>query len=36
MRWNDLYIAGVGTYLPEQVETVDDAIAAGRYTGRRP
>jgi 3-oxoacyl-[acyl-carrier-protein] synthase-3 len=32
MRWNDLYIAGVGTYLPEQVETVDDAIAAGRYT----
>ena len=32
MRWNDLYIAGVGTYLPEQVETVDEAIAAGRYT----
>ncbi|HEV3171578.1 MAG TPA: ketoacyl-ACP synthase III family protein [Actinocrinis sp.] len=32
MRWNNLYIAGVGSYLPEKVETVDEAIAAGRYT----
>ncbi|MDX8050186.1 ketoacyl-ACP synthase III family protein [Lentzea sp. BCCO 10_0798] len=32
MRWNNLYVAGVGTYLPAQVETVDEAIAAGRYT----
>lgn len=32
MRWDNLYIAGIGTYLPDQVETVDEAIAAGRYT----
>jgi 3-oxoacyl-[acyl-carrier-protein] synthase-3 len=32
MRWNNLFIAGVGAYLPEKVETVDEAIAAGRYT----
>ncbi|SEQ65382.1 3-oxoacyl-[acyl-carrier-protein] synthase-3 [Lentzea xinjiangensis] len=32
MRWDNLYIAGVGSYLPDQVETVDEAIAAGRYT----
>ncbi|SFL84587.1 ketoacyl-ACP synthase III family protein [Streptomyces pini] len=35
MRWNDLYIAGVGSYLPEQVETADEAIAAGRYTSKK-
>lgn len=35
MRWDNLYLAGVGTYLPEQVETVDEAIAAGRYTAEK-
>ncbi|MFE2428215.1 ketoacyl-ACP synthase III family protein [Streptomyces sp. NPDC059373] len=32
MRWNDLYVAATGTYLPERVETAEEAIAAGRYT----
>lgn len=35
MRWDNLYIAGIGTYLPDQVETVDEAIAAGRYTEQK-
>ncbi|MEC4015469.1 ketoacyl-ACP synthase III family protein [Streptomyces sp. H27-D2] len=35
MRWDNLYLAGIGTYLPEQVETVDEAIAAGRYTAEK-
>lgn len=34
MRWDNLYLAGVGTYLPEGVETAEEAIAAGRYTER--
>jgi 3-oxoacyl-[acyl-carrier-protein] synthase-3 len=32
MRWDSLYLAGIGAYLPETVETVDEAIADGRYT----
>lgn len=32
MRWDNLYIDGIGTYLPETVETAEDAIAQGRYT----
>jgi 3-oxoacyl-[acyl-carrier-protein] synthase-3 len=32
MRWNDLYVAATGSYLPERVETAEEAIAAGRYT----
>ena len=32
MRWDDLYVAGVGAYLPESVETAEEAIAAGRFT----
>lgn len=35
MRWDNLYLAGVGTYLPERVETVDDAIATGRYSAEK-
>ncbi|MFE4589066.1 ketoacyl-ACP synthase III family protein [Streptomyces laurentii] len=35
MRWNNLYVAGVGAYLPEHVETADEAIAAGRYTEQK-
>ncbi|MFJ9694850.1 ketoacyl-ACP synthase III family protein [Kitasatospora sp. NPDC101183] len=35
MRWNNLYLAGVGTYLPEQVETAEEAVAAGRYPAPR-
>lgn len=31
MRWDNVYVAGVGAYLPEQVETADEAVAAGRY-----
>ncbi|MEV7522667.1 ketoacyl-ACP synthase III family protein [Streptomyces sp. NPDC091371] len=30
MRWNDLYIAGTGAFLPKQV-TVEEAIDAGLY-----
>ncbi|MCJ1681154.1 ketoacyl-ACP synthase III family protein [Streptomyces sp. APSN-46.1] len=32
MRWQNLYIAGSGTYFPEGVETAEEAIAAGRYS----
>lgn len=32
MRWDNLYLSGIGTYLPEKIETADEAIAAGRYT----
>ena len=35
MRWNNLYVAGVGTYLPERIETAAEAIADGRYTAER-
>ncbi|MFC5906017.1 ketoacyl-ACP synthase III family protein [Streptacidiphilus monticola] len=32
MRWDNLYVAGTGAYLPKAVETAEEAIAAGRYT----
>jgi 3-oxoacyl-[acyl-carrier-protein] synthase-3 len=32
MRWDNLYLAGLGSYLPEGTETAEEAIAAGRYT----
>lgn len=32
MRWDNLYIAGLGAYLPEKIETAEEAIADGRYT----
>lgn len=32
MRPDALYLAGIGAYLPGTVETVEEAIAAGRYT----
>ncbi|MFE3982988.1 ketoacyl-ACP synthase III family protein [Nocardia tengchongensis] len=32
MRWNDIYLAGVGAYLPEARETALEAIASGKYT----
>ncbi|WP_377270020.1 ketoacyl-ACP synthase III family protein [Peterkaempfera sp. SMS 1(5)a] len=35
MRWDDLYVAGVGSYLPARVETAAEAIADGRYTAER-
>lgn len=35
MRWDNLYVAGVGAYLPARVETAEEAIAAGRYTRER-
>lgn len=31
MRWNDVFIAGLGTYLPAQSVTADEASAAGLY-----
>jgi len=31
MRWDNVFVAGTGSYLPSTVETVDDAVAAGRY-----
>lgn len=31
MRWDGLWVAGLGTYLPEQVQTAREAVAAGRY-----
>ncbi|WP_034090044.1 ketoacyl-ACP synthase III family protein [Streptacidiphilus albus] len=31
MRWDNLYVAGVGAYLPEQVQTADEAVALGLY-----
>ncbi|MDB1089559.1 ketoacyl-ACP synthase III family protein [Streptomyces sp. ACA25] len=34
MRWNNLYVAGLGSYLPPQVETAEEAVAAGRYDSR--
>ena len=35
MRWNDLYVAGVGGYLPERIETAEQPIADGRYTEKK-
>lgn len=32
MRWDSLYVAGIGTYLPEREETVEEAVASGRYS----
>ncbi len=32
MRWDDVYVAGTGAHLPDRVEVVEDAIAAGRCT----
>ncbi|ALO07923.1 3-oxoacyl-ACP synthase III [Streptomyces venezuelae] len=31
MRWDNLHVAGLGAYLPEQIETAAEAVAAGRY-----
>jgi 3-oxoacyl-[acyl-carrier-protein] synthase-3 len=31
MRWQNLYIAGLGAYLPEQVYTAEQAVADGHY-----
>ncbi|MBF9068421.1 ketoacyl-ACP synthase III family protein [Streptacidiphilus fuscans] len=31
MRWQNLYIAGLGAYLPEQVFTAEQAVADGLY-----
>lgn len=31
MRWDNVYVAGLGAHLPEQVETAEEAVAAGRY-----
>ena len=31
MRWENLYVAGVGAYLPEAVQTADEAVLEGRY-----
>ncbi|MCC3653760.1 MULTISPECIES: ketoacyl-ACP synthase III family protein [Streptomyces] len=34
MRWQEIYIAGLGSRFPDRVETAEEAIAAGRYTAR--
>lgn len=31
MRWENLYVAGLGAYLPERVQTAEEAVAAGIY-----
>jgi 3-oxoacyl-[acyl-carrier-protein] synthase III len=31
VRWENLYVAGLGAYLPEQVQTAREAVASGRY-----
>ncbi|SEK59134.1 ketoacyl-ACP synthase III family protein [Streptacidiphilus jiangxiensis] len=31
MRWENIYVAGLGAYLPEQVQTADEAVALGLY-----
>jgi 3-oxoacyl-[acyl-carrier-protein] synthase-3 len=31
MRWQNLYVAGLGAYLPEQVLTAEQAVADGLY-----
>ncbi len=31
MRWDNLYVAGLGAYLPEQVQTAEEAVALGQY-----
>src|SRR5258708_36548348 len=32
MRWDNLYVAGLGAYIPQGIETAEQAVAAGRYT----
>ncbi len=32
MRWDNLYVAGFGAYVPEKIETAEQAVAEGRYT----
>lgn len=32
MRWDSLFIGGLGSYLPSTVETATDAVTAGRLT----
>ncbi|SEK59291.1 ketoacyl-ACP synthase III family protein [Streptacidiphilus jiangxiensis] len=32
MRWDSLYLAGLGACLPDRRETAAEAVAAGRYT----
>ncbi|HZP54794.1 ketoacyl-ACP synthase III family protein [Actinocrinis sp.] len=32
MRWDNLYVAAFGAYVPDKIETADEAIAQGRYT----
>lgn len=34
MRWNDIYIAGVGSYLPTEELSAEEAVAQGRYPQR--
>ncbi|WP_037607973.1 ketoacyl-ACP synthase III family protein [Streptacidiphilus rugosus] len=31
MRWENVYVAGLGAYLPEQVQTAEEAVALGLY-----
>lgn len=31
MRWDNIYVAGLGSYLPHQQMTADEAVAAGLY-----
>ncbi|SFD27604.1 ketoacyl-ACP synthase III family protein [Streptomyces aidingensis] len=31
MRWENVHVAGVGVYLPEEVQTAEQAVAEGRY-----
>ncbi|MFI5758414.1 ketoacyl-ACP synthase III family protein [Streptomyces sp. NPDC051569] len=35
MRWTNLYVAGLGAYLPEQEQTAAEAVAAGLYDAER-
>ncbi|WP_329564285.1 ketoacyl-ACP synthase III family protein [Kitasatospora sp. NBC_01266] len=35
MRWENLYIAGLGAYLPEHEVTAEQAVAAGQYDADR-
>ncbi|GAA4849742.1 ketoacyl-ACP synthase III family protein [Kitasatospora terrestris] len=31
MRWENVYVAGIGTYLPDETVTAAEAVADGRY-----
>ncbi|GAA1906051.1 ketoacyl-ACP synthase III [Streptomyces sodiiphilus] len=35
MRWNDLYVSGLGAHLPEREQTAEQAVAAGLYDAGR-